>query len=486
VSDLPPLPRADDAERYCIGCLIAFPESADEVFTRLKATDFFDQGHQRIFDIAARQHAAGGIDRVLLGKEAGAVEILIDLGINPHNAPATAVHIPTEAAKIIEARRKRQLFQISDDARHAALNGKCFDTAFRSLTADLDDLHRDSRTAIELPTLASVESRAVDWAWPGYLPKGMLTLCDGDPERGKSQITCDVAARWTYPRPFPFARDEQPRGAGNVLMVAAEDNADTTIKPRCEAAAANVERIHLWPEDIEPIKFPSGIEALAAVVKRYDIGLAIFDPIGAYFDENINTNRDADVRRALRPLVALAQETNMAVLAVRHLNKDESKSALYRGGGSIAFTAAARVVWAVGSDPNDPSRLVLAVLKSNIGPKPPALSYSIEGVDGTSRIRWEGESSCTASELFSRKPQRGGKTSDAKALLREMLSDGPKPETEVWEACEAAHIGEWAYKQARKQLEVKSSKGSMREGWLLALPKGGGFDQEEGQHADTK
>jgi hypothetical protein len=394
---------------------------------------------------------------------------------------ASAANADHYARQIVEARRKRQLHQITEHAASGALNGQSADDVFAVLAADLDDYRRESQSAIELPKVSSIESRTVDWAWPGYLPKGMLVLCDGDPERGKSQITCDVVARWTHPRPFPFTAGDHFREPGNALMVAAEDNADTIIRPRLEAADANLERVYLWPEDAEPIKFPSGIDTLAAVVKRYDIGLAVLDPIGAYLDENVNANRDADVRRALRPLVALAQETNLAVLAVRHLNKDENKSALYRGGGSIAFTAAARVVWAVGCEPNDPKRLVLAVLKSNIGVKPPALCYSIEGVGTTSRIRWEGESTCTAGDIFGRRSGRSSvKPGEAENLITELLAAGPLPENQVHEACRDAGIGEWSYRKARKNLNIESTKGSMREGWLLSLPEGDGEAEGDG------
>jgi putative DNA primase/helicase len=268
---------------------------------------------------------------------------------------------------------------------------------------------------------------------------------------------------------------------GNVLMLAEEDNADTTTSPRLEAAGANLDRVFFWPEELDPVKLPSGVDTLAAVVKRYDISLTIFDPIGAYFDASINTNVDADVRRALRPLVSLTQETNMAALCSRHLNKDENKSALYRGGGSIAFTAAARVVWAVGADPKDSSRLVLAVLKSNIGIKPPSLSYSIEGVGNTSRIKWEGQSSCTARDIFARKQYRSSKADDAEHLIADLLAHGPRPEPEVHDACRNAGIGEWSYRKARKNLDVQSSKDGMRDGWLLSLPEGDGEHEGDGE-----
>ncbi len=474
------LPRDITAERYIIGVLVRFPDAADDVFARLTATDFFDAEHAKIFRAAQKQFADGGIDSVLLAREVGAAQTLVELGMNPANAPATAVHIATEAAKIVECRRKRQLFQVADDARHAALNGHAFDDTLRSLTADLDDMQRDNQTVLDLPKASAFEVKIVDWAWPGYLHRGGLTLLDGDPERGKSQITIDVAARWTYPRPFPFTTVDHFREPGNVLIVASEDGISTTTVPRLQAAGANLDRVLVWPELAEPIKFPSGLNTLATAIKQHDIGLAILDPITAYLDDDINSNRDADVRRALRPLVVLAQETNLAVLGVRHLNKDEGKSALYRGGGSIGFTATARVVWAVGTDPSDPNRFIFGVLKSNIARKPPSLSYSIESVDATSRIRWEGESTCSAADIFGRKHERGGKLGDAEQILLSELADGPRREVEIRELCHENGIRDWTYKQARKRLGINADKGSFREGWILSLPEADEAHEEVG------
>jgi AAA domain-containing protein len=42
---------------------------------------------------------------------------------------------------------------------------------------------------------ADVTTRPVEWYWEGRIPKGKLTLLDGDPDLGKSVVTMDIAAR---------------------------------------------------------------------------------------------------------------------------------------------------------------------------------------------------------------------------------------------------------------------------------------------------
>jgi RecA-family ATPase len=83
--------------------------------------------------------------------------------------------------------------------------------------------------------------------------------------------------------------------------------------------------------------------------------LVVIDPISAYLGA-ANSYKDSEVRSILAPLQALAERTGVAVLAVMHLTKDQQRQALYRGQGSIAFVGAARLVLAVGSDPDDESR----------------------------------------------------------------------------------------------------------------------------------
>lgn len=58
---------------------------------------------------------------------------------------------------------------------------------------------------------------------------------DGDPDLGKSLITLDLAARVTTGQPMP---DGSPGITGNVILIAPEDDAADTIKPRILAAGS--------------------------------------------------------------------------------------------------------------------------------------------------------------------------------------------------------------------------------------------------------
>lgn len=74
--------------------------------------------------------------------------------------------------------------------------------------------------------------------------------------------------------------------------------------------------------------------------------LLIIDPISAVMG-GIDSHKNAEVRAVLHPLADVARRYGVCVLAVTHLNKGTGGKALHRVIGSIAFTAAARVAYAV-------------------------------------------------------------------------------------------------------------------------------------------
>ena len=148
-----------------------------------------------------------------------------------------------------------------------------------------------------------------------------------------------------------------------MVIVCAEDDLGDTIVPRLLAHGADLSRIASVPLErdehghVRPLSLPEHQDRLELAIRQVDAKLLVIDPITAYLSETINTNNDASVRRATTPLTDLAQRTGTAILLVRHLNKSGELKAKYRGGGSIAFTGAARAVLVVEEHPEQPGLL---------------------------------------------------------------------------------------------------------------------------------
>jgi RecA-family ATPase len=91
--------------------------------------------------------------------------------------------------------------------------------------------------------------------------------------------------------------------------------------------------------------------------------LVIIDPLVAYLSINVDIHRANQVRHATAKLAQLAEFYNCAILAIRHLAKGSIMKPIYRGLGSIDFTASARSVLLAGCDPDNPqSRGILYTL----------------------------------------------------------------------------------------------------------------------------
>ena len=94
-----------------------------------------------------------------------------------------------------------------------------------------------------LVCLSGVEPVPVDWLWPGYLAIGKLTLLGGDPDSGKSLICTDAAARQSKGIHWP--RGPRSR-VGSTIFICSEDGIADTIRPRAEAAGADLDQLHVF------------------------------------------------------------------------------------------------------------------------------------------------------------------------------------------------------------------------------------------------
>lgn len=333
--------------------------------------------------------------------------------------------------------------------------------------------------------LSAVTPQSLDWLWAGYIPSGMLTILDGDPGLGKSLLTLDLAARVTRGYPMPGDRDGVMHGPRGAVLLSAEDDLARTIRPRLDAAGADLDRVAvvvLRERDgstRDPVISAADLRAVAMAIREVDAVLLVVDPLVAYLPDEVNANRDHDVRRALALLAALGERTGAAVVAIRHLRKASADNPLYRGGGSIGIIGAARAGLLVARDPDDPSgaRRVLAVTKSNLGPLPPSLAFHVEVAPDMAQpqVAWQGGSTHRAADLLAPTAGRGGRSAldDAVDFLRELLTDGPVPVTDLYAEATAAGIARRTLERAKNQLGVRSVRPDGFTGpwsWALAAP----------------
>ncbi len=202
----------------------------------------------------------------------------------------------------------------------------------------------------EILPLDHANSLPIQWLWPGRIALGKLTLLVGDPGVGKSFITLDLAARTSRGGPWPgvaqpppavpgctpppftgeglpceaSAKQGGPEGRvrvlnkprppavpnspcakpGGVLLLSAEDDVADTIRPRLEAAGADLTRIISlqWVKKYtpstgrgrtEPFSLAHHMGALdQATGELENARLVIIDPLSAYLGDD-DTNNSA-------------------------------------------------------------------------------------------------------------------------------------------------------------------------------------------------
>jgi hypothetical protein len=326
---------------------------------------------------------------------------------------------------------------------------------------------------LETIDLSEVRARPIDWLWRGYIPLRKLTILDGDPGLGKSTILLDLACRGSVAGVAPTG---EPLGdAFTTIYVTAEDDAEDTILPRVVRAGGDPARFHL----LRKLVLPDQIDRLEATANSLRARLIVIDPLVAYLGDGVKTNDDHRVRRAMEPLAEMAARLDAAVVAIRHLNKRAGDDAIYRGGGSIGFTGLARSVLAVGRDPDDESRMILALIKLNVAARPASLAYRIvaDGPYEPAHIAWDGRSERTAEDLIGRTRDEvtgHSKTAELANAMRELLEShgGSMAAADAYRALEAQGFDTTSkdnLMRARAQAGVKTTKKTFNGPWFWSI-----------------
>jgi hypothetical protein len=313
----------------------------------------------------------------------------------------------------------------------------------------------DLRTPL-IVCMAQVTAEPVSWIWPPYIPRRKVTLLEGDPGAGKTWLALMLASIVTRGDLFPHddGVPEARREPANVVYLSAEDGLGDTLRPRLDAAGADVSRVHAlvgWQQgDMQgPISLGDS-SPIAQALETVKPALVIIDPLQAYLGASVDMHRANETRPVLTSLAALAETYDCAILVIRHLGKSSKDRAVYRGLGSIDFAAAARSILLAGQDPQSPHRRVLAHVKSSLAALGPSMGYELrEG-----QFFWTGRSDVTAEDLL--RPymmdEERSAVEEAEDLLRETLADGEKPAKVVFREAKRAGVSERTLRRAKKGL----------------------------------
>ena len=355
----------------------------------------------------------------------------------------------------------------------------------RHIVVEAEDVMPDC--GLDLLCTADIAPRSVQWLWPGRIARGKVTMLAGHPGLGKSQLALAIAAIVTTGGRWPV--DGFRAECGSAVILSAEDDAEDTIRPRLEAAGADLARCYIigavrdrcdgGREIRRGFSILEDVPRLAMRLAEIgDAALVVIDPITAYLGTT-DSHRNAEVRAALTPLADLAAQQHIAVLAVSHLRKSLEGEAILRMSGSLAFVAAARAAYVVTRDPANETRRLLLPVKNNLGDDRTGYAYTIEpatlsGGIATSRIVWAPVIvTMTADEAMTPRAADAAPRprNMAAEWLRGLLADGPVPVRQVESEAKAAGLSWATVRRAVDQLGVTSEKIVFKEGWAWRLPE---------------
>jgi archaellum biogenesis ATPase FlaH len=360
--------------------------------------------------------------------------------------------------------------------------------------------------------MSDYKKKKLYWLWQHRIPFGEMTTLAGDPDEGKSLITLGIAADLSQGRKL-FGNTEtfEPM---EVLLLSAEDDPETTLRPRLEAAGADINRVFLLESVVlkdgagktledRCAQLDTDIQMIEQVLEQNpQIKLIIIDPISSFLGR-ASINKEQEVRRVLKPLADRARKNRLAVILVAHFNKNsDTRSAMDRVGGAKAIVGMGRAAWTCIREPkretkegepmpvDDPDRRLFLKLKGNLTPsKIGGLVYTIrtkpvevEGDKGSETmdapyILWLEETQQTAQEVvIDGKASKGvSKVEAAKAWLQDYLQSvggHAYVGSIILKAKEAGH-GDRTLRRAADLLEVTDGWVGRESHWAMpgCMPK---------------
>lgn len=320
------------------------------------------------------------------------------------------------------------------------------------------------------------------WLAKSRLQRGAVNLLVGDEGIGKSLLWVYLAAAITTGKPAPEfgipARDPQ-----HVIVVATEDDWQTTVLPRLEVAGADIAMIRVVCTDDDgsgaPV-FPQDIHLIADADPAP--ALVVIDAWLDTVPAKLSVRDPQQARQALHPWREVATTTDAAVLLLTHTNRVASGQARDKYGATGELRKKARLT--LFAFQNEDGNLVVGPEKANGTAPTSATEFSIRGVqyfpatedhDGTIPLLcYVGESEQTAREhiaaVHAAGHDKGRGNDEVVAWLAEFLADGPQWATDVYDAAEVVRYSKDKAKRAKRPLNVKSDKDGTGR-WYWYLPK---------------
>jgi putative DNA primase/helicase len=505
---------------YVINLIDRDPEQARAITATVPHEAFTATDHPIVFDailtaLKADRPAIGDVALAIRrAQQADGADYTTAMHLVRHMVEEATVTVPqairlaTEAAKVVHESHVRRtamraladsVAQVRDGMVPVAIGGAI--EQLHRVQAAMEHRRAESRR-LRVRLASDIQPEPIEWFWPQRFSRGSLTIITGLPGLSKSLLTIDITARITTGGKWPDGTGSAPQGG--VLMFGTEDDPERIVVPRLMAAGADLslvrivegaeDRRHEW---LAPISIDRDLQLVREQLDSFpECKAIIFDPLTQFIEAEENSN--AQTRAALAPLVTLAQERGITVLAVMHLNKKSDAMAVQRIAGASSYGQIARHILFVGNDPDDAAtgvdkRRAMIVAKNSYGPMNVGQLYRVIARHGdVPGIEWCAGTVEMDAEKLNPKPsgvsrEHEEQRSEAVDALRDILAGGPVGAADVQTAMEAQGYSRRMVGHASKVLNITKQPTlddrGRRKGWVWALPGKGSPDATSGDES---
>ncbi|WP_084361534.1 AAA family ATPase [Herbiconiux solani] len=348
----------------------------------------------------------------------------------------------------------------------------------------------DRRELLITPA-SHIRTRRQKWLWNDRIPLGTVTVFAGRGGEGKSTFALHIGAQAIL-----GALEGDLYGvASPFIIISHEDDWSTVMKPRLIAARADTDavfklsiRATVDEETHETVpSLPIDVELIRQALEETGAKVILIDPISSTLAGDLH--KVADVRRALDPLASLAQEMEVAVIAIMHFNKGAG-SVSDKLSGSHAFRDVSRSVLLFATD-DETGQRVVSVDKSNYSAERGSSfafnlrSVEVETDDGAfttvAQVDYLGDTDVNVSDIVNRDQTGGGDHDDrnaAQGFILDYLHDQESfeaPARDVLKAGRANGFSDQEIKDARRRCKnpkVASGKSGYGAGWVWSVEGG--------------
>jgi len=356
----------------------------------------------------------------------------------------------------------------------------------RRITEAIDTDPEGDNEELHCVRVADEEEKDVHWLMPNRVPYNELTIWAGDPGAGKSYLSMWLAAHISAR--IPWETDPAvPVEDGSVIILNTEDSVSTTIRKRLRTNYADLSRCYVIDSVVRKDKEGERLFSLTRDLNRLkkkieevgDVRLLVIDLLDSFLGPGVDSNKATDISAVLAPLKRFAEQNQIAILGLMHLNKNQQSDFLYRLLGSVKLVGIPRVVEFITKDKNNPRTRYFQIAKNNLTDEEwENLNFSFhKEKDGKMVVDLDAEVPPIAEQLGPETKEqvreKRKKTDEAVAILRELLERDSAPEAVLVSEVKSAHpdIYNNAWGKAREEVGVKFFQRDGVYWWALKKKK---------------